>query len=67
MTFLHFLILQIEDDKSTANVVKRSVSDFLDTVSNALVVQREEDEDQAIIIKNSEPVILSRLEVGLNY
>lgn len=57
--------LNIEDDKSTANVVKRSVSDFLDTVSNALVVQREEDEDQAIIIKNSEPVILSRLELQL--
>ncbi|GAB6026630.1 BSD domain-containing protein 1 [Chamberlinius hualienensis] len=55
--------LKVEDGETTGSVMKRSVSDFLNTVSNAVTLPKEENEDEAIVMRNSEPVILSRFEL----
>lgn len=54
---------QLEEPDSRANTVKRSVSSFLGTVSNVLSPVPDDDDQEAVIIKNDAPVPLSRFQV----
>lgn len=55
-------VFQLENPESTANTMKKSVSSFLDQVSNALN-PLPDDEDEALMIVGSDTVTLSRLQV----
>lgn len=59
--------LRIDDQDSTANHMKRSVSTFLGSVSTAFTPVREvEDEDDVCIIQNLEPVVMDRLQLQMH-
>lgn len=57
--------LKIDSTESAANKVKRSVSTFLGTVSQALTPEKEENDDELCVIRNNEPVIMDRLHAQL--
>uniref|UniRef100_T1IYQ7 BSD domain-containing protein n=1 Tax=Strigamia maritima TaxID=126957 RepID=T1IYQ7_STRMM len=56
---------QDDESASTVNKVKRSVSSFLGSVSNALASEIENEESELCVIQNSEPVIMDRVQVQL--
>lgn len=52
----------MENPESTANTMKKSVSSFLDQMSNALN-PLPDDEEEALMVVGSDTVTLSRLQV----
>ncbi|XP_025411362.1 BSD domain-containing protein 1-like [Sipha flava] len=56
--------LQLENPESTANTMKKSVSSFLDQMSNALN-PLPDDDDEALMIVGSDTVTLSRLQAQI--
>lgn len=59
------LNFQLEEPTSKANSVKKSVSSFLGSVTNALSPMPEDEDQEAITIKNDTPVKLSPIQVSL--
>lgn len=58
-----FLNLQLDEPESTASTMKRSVSSFLGQVSSVLNPSPEDDDEEAIVIHDSEPVVLTKFQV----
>lgn len=57
--------LKLEEPNSRANSVKRSVSSFLGSVSSVLSPLPDDDDQEAVVIKNDAPVPLSRFQAKL--
>ncbi|KAL0277752.1 UNVERIFIED_CONTAM: hypothetical protein PYX00_004929 [Menopon gallinae] len=57
---------KLEEPNSRANSVKRSVSSFLGTVSSVLSPMPEDDDQEAVIIKNDDLVKLSPFQIKLH-
>lgn len=57
--------LQLDDEASTANHVKKSMSGFLSHVAEVFTPPPDDDDEEAFVISNQQPVMLSRLEVSL--
>ncbi|XP_063226719.1 BSD domain-containing protein 1-like isoform X2 [Bacillus rossius redtenbacheri] len=55
--------LRLDEPTSTANTVKKSVSSFFDTVSNVLNPSPDDDDQEAIVIFDSQPVSLTKLQM----
>jgi len=66
---LCFLNSQLDEPDSTASTMKRSVSSFLGQVSSVLNPSPEDDDEEAIVIHDSEPVVLTKYQVAcsINY
>jgi hypothetical protein len=66
---LCFLNSQLDEPESTASTMKRSVSSFLGQVSSVLNPSPEDDDEEAIVIHDSEPVVLTKYQVvySINY
>ncbi|KAK7867046.1 hypothetical protein R5R35_005686 [Gryllus longicercus] len=58
--------LKLDEPESTANSVKRSVSSFLGQVSNALSPPPQDEDEEAIMIFNSQPVPLTPFQKKLH-
>lgn len=58
--------LKLDEPESTANSVKRSVSSFLGQVSNALSPPPQDEDEEAIMIHNSQPVPLTPFQKKLH-
>ncbi|XP_050522942.1 BSD domain-containing protein 1-like isoform X2 [Daktulosphaira vitifoliae] len=56
--------LQLENPDSTANTMKKSVSTFLDQVTNALH-PLPDDDDEALLVVGSDTIPLSRLQAQI--
>nr|CAD7257100.1 unnamed protein product [Timema shepardi] len=54
--------LKLDEPESTASNVKRSMSTFFDTVSNVLSPSPEDDDQEAIVIFDSQPVVMTKLQ-----
>ena len=59
---IHF-DLQLDEDDSTANQMKKSMSGFLNHVSEVFTPPPDDGDQEAIVIVNQQPVILNRLQV----
>lgn len=57
------LCSQLDEPESTANTMKRSVSSFLGQVSSVLNPSPDDDNEEAIVIRDSQPVVLTKLQV----
>ncbi|KAK7080856.1 BSD domain-containing protein 1 [Halocaridina rubra] len=57
--------LRLDDDQSTANNVKKSVSGFLSHVADVFTPPPDDADQEAIIIRNQQPVILNRLQAAI--
>lgn len=55
--------LRLDEPESTANTMKRSMSSFFGTVSNVLNPTPEDDDEEAIVIHDSEPVVLTKFQM----
>lgn len=58
--------LKLDEPESTANSVKRSVSSFLGQVSHALSPPPQDEDEEAIMIFNSQPVPLTPFQKKLH-
>ncbi|XP_046386400.1 BSD domain-containing protein 1-like [Ischnura elegans] len=57
--------LNLEDSDSTASTVKRSISSFLGQVSNVLNPVPEDEDEEAMVIQGSEPIVIDRVQARL--
>lgn len=57
--------LHLEDSDSTASTVKRSISSFLGQVSNVLNPVPEDEDEEAMVIQGSEPIVIDRVQARL--
>lgn len=55
--------LRLDEPESTASTMKRSVSSFLGQVSSVLNPSPEDDDEEAIVIHDSEPVVLTKYQM----
>jgi hypothetical protein len=65
MAFFFFLHSQLDEPESTANTMKRSVSSFFGQVSSVLNPTPEDEDEEAVIIRDSQPVVLTKFQVML--
>ena len=67
--YLCFLNSQLDEPDSTVGTMKRSVSSFLGQVTSVLNPSPEDDDEEAIVIHDSEPVVLTKYQVvcSINY
>ena len=63
MTLRLFMFWQLDEDDSTANTMKKSVSGFLNHVAEVFTPPPDDADQEAIVIRNQQPVILNRLQV----
>lgn len=56
-------LCQLDEDDSTANSMKKSVSGFLNHVAEVFTPPPDDGDQEAIVIRNQQPVILNRLQV----
>ena len=54
----------MDDDASAANHVKKSMSGFLSHVADVFTPPPDDGDEEAFVISNQQPVMLSRLQVG---
>ncbi|XP_069997243.1 BSD domain-containing protein 1 isoform X3 [Penaeus vannamei] len=57
--------LKLDDDESTASNVKKSVSGFLNHVAEVFTPPPDDGDQEAIVIRNQQPVILNRLQAAI--
>ncbi|XP_068211543.1 BSD domain-containing protein 1-like isoform X2 [Palaemon carinicauda] len=57
--------LRLDDDESTANNMKKSVSGFLNHVAEVFTPPPDDADQEAIVIRNQQPVILNRLQAAI--
>ncbi|XP_071448817.1 BSD domain-containing protein 1-like [Hetaerina americana] len=57
--------LNLEDSDSTASTVKRSISSFLGQVSTVLNPVPEDEDEEAMVIQGSEPIVIDRVQARL--
>lgn len=57
------MIKQLDEDDSTAGHMKKSVSGFLSHVAEVFTPPPDDADQEAIVIRNHQPVILNRLQV----
>ena len=55
--------LKLDEEDSTANNVKKSVSGFFSHVADVFTLPPDDEDEEAFVISNQQPVMLSRLEV----
>ncbi|PSN43085.1 hypothetical protein C0J52_19295 [Blattella germanica] len=55
--------LRLDEPESTASTMKRSVSSFLGQMSSVLNPTPEDDDEEAIVIHDSEPVVLTKFQM----
>lgn len=55
--------LKLDEPESTANTMKRSVSSFFGQMSNVLNPTPEDDDEEVIVIHDSQPVILTKFQM----
>lgn len=67
MNMIRTIILpsKLDDDESTASNVKKSVSGFLNHVAEVFTPPPDDGDQEAIVIRNQQPVILNRLQVSV--
>ncbi|XP_049764171.1 BSD domain-containing protein 1-like [Schistocerca cancellata] len=58
--------LKLDEPESTANTVKRSFSSFLGQMSNVLNPSPQDDDEEAIVIFDAEPVPLTKFQAKLH-
>jgi hypothetical protein len=59
--------LQLDNDDSPANNVKKSMSSFFDTVKEALNPSPSTEFDEALVIHDGNPVSMTKLQVFIMY
>ncbi|XP_066971666.1 BSD domain-containing protein 1-B-like isoform X1 [Macrobrachium rosenbergii] len=57
--------LRLDDDESTANNMKKSVSGFLNHVAEVFTTPPDDADQEAIVIRNQQPIILNRLQAAI--
>ncbi|XP_071552038.1 BSD domain-containing protein 1-like isoform X2 [Panulirus ornatus] len=57
--------LRLDEDDSTANHMKKSVSGFLNHVAEVFTPPPDDADQEAIVIRNQQPVILNRLQASI--
>ncbi|KAK8377088.1 hypothetical protein O3P69_013622 [Scylla paramamosain] len=57
--------LRLDEDDSTANSMKKSVSGFLNHVAEVFTPPPDDGDQEAIVIRNQQPVILNRLQAAI--
>ncbi|XP_069942748.1 BSD domain-containing protein 1-like isoform X3 [Cherax quadricarinatus] len=57
--------LGLDEDDSTANHMKKSVSGFLNHVAEVFTPPPDDADQEAIVIRNQQPVILTRLQAAI--
>ncbi|XP_045621147.2 BSD domain-containing protein 1 isoform X4 [Procambarus clarkii] len=57
--------LRLDEDDSTANHMKKSVSGFLNHVAEVFTPPPDDADQEAIVIRNQQPVILNRLQAAI--
>ncbi|KAG7176977.1 BSD domain-containing protein 1-like, partial [Homarus americanus] len=57
--------LRLDEDDSTANNMKKSVSGFLNHVAEVFTPPPDDADQEAIVIRNQQPVILNRLQAAI--
>ncbi|XP_021914019.1 BSD domain-containing protein 1-like isoform X2 [Zootermopsis nevadensis] len=55
--------LRLDEPESTANTMKRSVSSFFGQVSSVLNPSPEDEDEEAIVIHDSQPVVLTKYQM----
>ncbi|KAJ9578394.1 hypothetical protein L9F63_005383, partial [Diploptera punctata] len=55
--------LKLDEPESTANTMKRSVSSFFGQMSSVLNPTPEDDDEEAIVIHDSQPVVLTKFQM----
>lgn len=58
-------LLQLDQESSSASQMKKSVSGFLNHVAEVFTPTPDDDDQEAIMILNQQPVTLDRLQVSL--
>ncbi|XP_050717413.1 BSD domain-containing protein 1-like isoform X2 [Eriocheir sinensis] len=57
--------LRLDEDDSAANTMKKSVSGFLNHVAEVFTPPPDDADQEAIVIRNQQPVILNRLQAAI--
>lgn len=60
---VYFFYSQLNEPESAANTMRRSVSSFLGQVSSVLNPTPDDEDEEAIVIHDSQPVVLTKFQV----